>query len=376
MSKVYLEDSVLTDIADAIRAKTGGSASITPANMATEIGTISGGGDDFPTINLSTSIEYLDYNGEWDSVIKKYGDKLITSNLIYIDRAFHNAGIDDLSNITLNINSSAGTFSGSNCFFNCQSLKKLPKIGNQVTVMSLVINSIFSKCFSLREIPQDWATKLELNTEGTKTSMFSQCYSLREIPQQWLTKINSTSVQSTKGHYYYLFYFCTSLDEILNLNPNTRIAYSSNHFGNTFDHCNRLKRLTFKLNNEAPYNVSWKNQIIDLSVYIGYFKIDYKTHILNYNSGITADKEVTDAASYELLKNDPDWFTGNIAYSRYNHSSAVETINSLPDTSAYGTNTIKFKGDSGSATDGGAINTLTAEEIAVATAKGWTVTLS
>lgn len=64
----------------------------------------------------------------------------------------------------------------------------------------------------------------------------------------------------------------------------------------------------------------------------------------------------------------------------YNHDSAVETINSLPDTSAYlasagGTNTIKFKGASGSATAGGAINTLTEAEIAVATAKGWTVTL-
>ena len=37
--------------------------------------------------------------------------------------------------------------------------------------------------------------------------------------------------------------------------------------------------------------------------------------------------------------------------------------------------TIKFRGEAGSATDGGAINTLTEEEIAVATAKGWTVTL-
>ena len=64
-----------------------------------------------------------------------------------------------------------------------------------------------------------------------------------------------------------------------------------------------------------------------------------------------------------------------MSYSRYNHDSAVETINSLPDTSAYGTNTIKFKGSAGSATDGGAINTLTEEEIAVATAKGWTVSL-
>ena len=70
----------------------------------------------------------------------------------------------------------------------------------------------------------------------------------------------------------------------------------------------------------------------------------------------------------------------DVPYSRYNHDSAVETINSLPDTSGYlsangGTNTIKFEGAAGSKTDGGAINTLTEEEIAVAAAKGWTVTL-
>ena len=64
----------------------------------------------------------------------------------------------------------------------------------------------------------------------------------------------------------------------------------------------------------------------------------------------------------------------------YNHDSAVETINSLPDTSAYlaekgGTNTIKFYSDQGANTEGGAIGNLTAEEIAVAAAKGWTVAL-
>ena len=91
-------------------------------------------------------------------------------------------------------------------------------------------------------------------------------------------------------------------------------------------------------------------------------------------------KLVNSAESYAALKNDPDWFTNKKEYSRYNHDSAVATINSLPDTSAYlatagGTNTIKFTGAAGSATDGGAINTLTAEEIAVATAKGWTISL-
>ena len=81
------------------------------------------------------------------------------------------------------------------------------------------------------------------------------------------------------------------------------------------------------------------------------------------------------------MKNDPDSWSNSLDYSKYNHDSAVETINSLPDTSAYiatagGTNTIKFNGYSGAKTDGGAINTLTEEEIAVAAAKGWTVTFA
>lgn len=54
--------------------------------------------------------------------------------------------------------------------------------------------------------------------------------------------------------------------------------------------------------------------------------------------------------------------------------SAVETLSTVPQiTNARGTPTIKFKGNAGSATDGGAINTMTPEEIAVAAAKGWTV---
>ena len=111
-----------------------------------------------------------------------------------------------------------------------------------------------------------------------------------------------------------------------------------------------------------------------MSSYVGYALQD--GNIISFNSGITTAKKVTDATSYAALKNDPDWYTLDVAYSRYDHDSAVETINSLPDVSgAGGTNTIKFKGASGSATDAGAINTLTSAEIAVATAKGWTVSL-
>ena len=138
--------------------------------------------------------------------------------------------------------------------------------------------------------------------------------------------------------------------------------------------CGRLNSMTFETEDGMPIIENWKSQTIDLSTNVGFVPI--KENSVGYNSGITADKEVTDAESYEALKNDPDWFTTKIGYSRYNHDSAVETINSLPDcSSSGGTNTIKFNGQSGELTDGGAINTLTEEEIAVAAAKGWTVTL-
>ena len=207
--------------------------------------------------------------------------------------------------------------------------------------------------------------------------MFNSCYSLRSAP---LNLIKSGNPYAYYGYSYYSYGFCNcyALDELINLPiPYTKATWTSNAFSRTFSYCNRLKNMTFALNNGVPYTVTWKSQVIDLSDYVGYAGSDVCTQ---HNSGITADKEVTDDASYQLLKNDPDWFTTNVNYSRYNHDSAVATINSLPDTSAYlaekgGTNTIKFKGQAGASTDGGAINTLTEEEIAVAAAKGWTVTL-
>jgi hypothetical protein len=107
-----------------------------------------------------------------------------------------------------------------------------------------------------------------------------------------------------------------------------------------------------------------------------YYSRDYYL----YNSGITIDKCIYDDATYQALKNDPDNYVCGYPsekphhYSRYDKASAIRTINSLPDVSGSGgTNTIKFKGEAGLKTDGGAINTMTPEEIAVATAKGWTV---
>ena len=210
---------------------------------------------------------------------------------------------------------------------------------------------------------------------------FSGCYSLREISEDLLNQIWGITTRSSYTVFYYSFERCYSLDEIRGLNPKTA-NMTSNIFNGTFNYNARLKDVIFATQNDGtPYTVNWKSQTIDLTNFIGYGESgSTKNYILNYNSGITADKEVIDDTTYQALKNNPDWWTKNVAYSRYNHDSAVNTINSLPDTSAFlatngGTNTISFKGAAGSATDGGAINTLTEEEIAVATAKGWTVSL-
>ena len=210
--------------------------------------------------------------------------------------------------------------------------------------------------------------------------MFNNCYSLRFIPMN-LIKSGNPYANYNYSYYYDGFYNCYALDELINMPiPYTKTTWTSNAFMDTFRNCHRLKDITFKTNDDGTaIAVKWKGQVIDLTNYVGYTSIGDEA--TKYNSGITADKRVTDATSYEALKNDPDWFTADVNYSRYNHDSAVNTINSLPDASAYlasysGTNTIKFKGASGTNTDGGAINTLTETEIAVATAKGWTVTFA
>ena len=114
-------------------------------------------------------------------------------------------------------------------------------------------------------------------------------------------------------------------------------------------------------------------QVLDFSR-VGYSYAD----TYNYPPNGTSINLIKNDTTYQTLKNDPDAWTAKPEYAFYNHDSAVETINSLPDTSAFltekgGTNTIRFKSDQGANTEGGAIGNLTAEEIAVAAAKGWTV---
>ncbi len=401
MALVTINESTLTSIADAIREKGGFEAPMKPADMVVAI-------DNLPimsekALNLTGNCNYRFVYDAWNWFIDEYGYQITTEDIIDIGRMFYNSKA--LQAIPFDINMKAITTSYHDidyAFSGCYALLELPKINNARPDGT---KELFNSCYRIREIPSsfyetwDWSylDGLTSGYAGDRGNTFSSCRSLRKVPIDFLKHANP------KSNYSYSIYSngfngCYALDEIVNLPIPYTAAWTSNAFSYFANDCRRLKNLTFALQEDGtPYVVQWKSQTIDLTKNVGHHlysasgssetwdastveSATSSAEITKYNSGITIDKAIYNAATYAALKDDPDAYCLNSnndgpRYSRYNHDSAVATINSLPDTSAYGTNTIKFTGAAGSATDGGAINTLTEEEIAVAAAKGWTVTL-
>ena len=341
-----------------------------------------GSGGDAPTAEelTFTGDDLADYgfSGKLaDLVCSKYFDKISFNDITAINYFGVNMSNHiDFSSKTINCSSNGFSFSGVDGMFTGFSGTALP---NVISEKPLPLNENITRFMNnmnyVRYLPASF-DNLDFSLLNTSTHWFTTFvsgYSLRSISPAFMSKWYNANTDgfTPMGQIHYLY----SLDELINFPLSNKAGVStSNQFKDLY-YLTRIKNFTFEMDGSQPYVVSWKNQKIDLTNQIGYGE---RSSVLNYNSGITADKEVKDATTYEALKNDADWFTVFSKYSRYNHDSAVATINSLPDTSAYlaangGTNTIKFNGNSGSATDGGAINTLTEEEIAVAVARGWTV---
>lgn len=336
-----------------------------PVEMANAIGNL----NLIPDVRLALTndIGYIDYYGKWDWFFTAYRDKITFNDVSNLSYIFYQSKLTD---IPWEINVKSPT-SGSQAVraFSYSSITNIPIINNGVFSS---LEAVFSNCSSLTNIPDDFWPDCKLaNTTASMNGMFQYCYKLRKLPIGFINRLVAKQT-GYSSPMYYLAYTCYSLDNVLGVLPPDS-TLTSNMFYYTVDNTQHLKDFTFVVNEDGSVlQRNWKAQAIDFSKYVG-----YGNNLTKYFSTTT---QIKDDESYELLKDHPDAWTSNIAYSRYNHDSAVRTINSLPDTSTYlatagGTNTIKFKGASGSATDGGAINTLTEEEIAVATAKGWTVSL-
>ena len=407
MAQKLYEESNIQAIAQAIRDKNGLTTTYKTSEMAAAIAAITtgGGGDSgIPeeAFHISGFASSMFSGGHWDWFIDMYGNKVTTSGLMGTPSMFNESKV---TRIPFELNFSTDYLNMANMFYGCKNLEYIPDITlNPTSYFDMsymfnsceslenppyiynaypgVLSSFFNGCRNLKSLPVDYADtwnmdRIQTYAYGSAANMFQFCYSLRRFPAEFLKKCLGVHASGYNMIYSSMLYNCYALDEAVNIPVHTKTAITSGCFSNAFNNCYRLKELTFELDPDtnAPYVVEWKSQTIDLTS-IGYCNNGSVNDCISYNSGITADKQVKDDATYQALKNDPDWCTASAAYSRYNHDSAVNTINSLPDTSAYGTNTIRFKKLAGEKTDGGAINTLTEAEIAVAAAKGWTVSLS
>ena len=184
------------------------------------------------------------------------------------------------------------------------------------------------------------------------------------------TKKGGGTVPNSSSVYYKAFSSCYKLKELILPIIPSPANLNSNCFYKTFDNVRSMRKFVFAPPPTGNEAVLWTHQTINLAD----TNCGYSSSAVQMTGNIISDDE-----TYNLYKNDPDAWANKLEYSFYNHDAALETIRSLPYAQFFDIphdqlgNVIKFYGESGSATDGGAINTLTTAEIAIATNKGWTV---
>lgn len=364
----------LSAIGDAIRAKTGGTELLTLDEMPVAINSIEAGGGGGLTppdsaYLLQDVVSSINNNGKWDWFFESEGKKITTKNITHFDNSFFCSG---LAHIDFDFNCSSGVpyNNAASAFAACTNLREAPGFHNFIFSSATQLFYNCTNLVTLRESTLDWDTVYQNGAEDEwffSTSMaFANCPLLKEIPSYWLRC--PARAMPWQWLLYQGFMGCHSLAQLTDIELPTSQEWTENAFNESFTDCHRLKELTFKTYDQT---FNWSNQYINLSTVGNHYMWEYFSWDTNH------DKRVDDDAAYQALKNDPDWYTGYVEYSRYNHNSAVNTINSLPTVTGE-SNIIDF-GTNCSArglwTDGGAIGDLTEEEIAVAAAKGWTVAI-
>lgn len=372
INKVVVNDEVKLDLtADTVSPSTlalGITAHDKSGNIITGTALTGFVADD---LKFSGNLANFNVDGRFDRIINKYfdnvklgvfdtSDKAITS----LESAFSGCSLSKIPDISLNSNGTSKLINASSMFRNCLNLTQLPVFIKDDSFNKIYnLQYMFSGCKLITNIPNNYLSPIvEYNSTSTNSasSMFNECQNLKEM--------SDNNILIYCDDYSSIFYNCYSLNKIVDLTmPNKK--FTSNKFYNIFKNCCMLSQFTFSSNG----NYQWKSQVIDFTT-CGYYSPSIQFTLDN-------NKCVKNDYDYIRLKDTDDWWTYEVAYSKYDRQSAIATINSLPDASSYiasagGTNTIKFKNNAGSAKgDNYNMSKLSASEIAVATAKGWTVSL-
>ena len=373
----------LSAIGTAIRNKTGKTALMTLDEMPTEIAGISTGSD-IPESALNfTSMENIDYNGNWDWFFTQYKSQITTSNILELTQAFFNSKLTDLSGLVINMEpyTMGVPTQRINSAFALSKIETLPQINN---LQPGNVANCFQNCQNLTaiNIVVNWNAANAQDQPGWSdaASLFDGCSRLKTIDPSWFNR--STINWNSSTIYYYGFRECWSLLSITDLgveNPasKSQSAVNENMFEKTFENCCKLRKLTFKLNDDGTaIAANWANQIINL-YNLGWAPSNYPENIYEI-MGWDFSKRITNQEQFNSLKDDPEAWTTNDEYSLYTHDRVVETLNTLPDTHVYLTEYKQNQADASNTIQFWLAdrNRPNEAEIAVATAKGWTVTFA
>lgn len=333
-------------------------------------------------------------NSDWRAIAGLFNENEYITDLRYINISGTRLAIE-------------GMFNG------CTNLLHIPNISLK-DVNANRSFGIFEHCYKLQNGELE---KFFGNVEFSNTFQncpFRGCYSITNLD---LSVIDVKSPKMMADDYFSYDRLVSDLYNLRSLKFPSKLTgtLTSSSYGlRTISGLHMLSSLTFNTNADGtPFKVKMKNQSFNLTGedyynYTGYFTnySDYNviekgtnppdpTHNVFYNIKSSSDLTVEKIKEeYNRVKGFDDWhayYSSSITYngksvpaarlvSRFNHDSIVGFINTLPDTSEYlatagGTNTIKLNQFQGDLTDGGGVSNLTEEEIAVAAAKGWTISI-
>ena len=227
MSEYLIQDTTLTAIGDAIRAKTGNTELIAPENMPTEIENIQSGSSEladayYAMLSCLTTVKFQ------NSTELEWVPPIDTSKITNFSQIFSEC--KNLKRIDF-INASNGT-SFSSMFYGCTSLTTIPQLD---TSKGTNFTYMFQLCASLTSVPQLDTSK------GTSFSlMFQGCTSLTSVPQ--LDVSNGTE-------FIKMFSSCASLTSVPQLDTSNGTS-----FANMFSYCPKLANISF-VNNSIKYSI-------------------------------------------------------------------------------------------------------------------------
>ena len=203
MSKVFIEESTLTAIGDAIRGKTGKTELLNPTNMPAEISSIqSGSGIPAEGFILTGSCSDRFANNGWNWFIDMYGDIIKTQDITNSSYMFSHS--NELQSIPFDINFEQSNNTGNKMDYTfdfCNKLLELPKMNY---ARPTDIAYLFENCQKIRYIPDnfdstwDWSyiDTATSNGTGSMKTVFNLCYSLRKLPINMMKHGNKYASQN------------------------------------------------------------------------------------------------------------------------------------------------------------------------------------